>query len=393
MFTKDDRIITSLLDTDLYKFTMQQVVLSRFPTAQVEYKFQCRNRKDLTPFIREIEQEIDHLCTLTFTKDELAYLRTLPYLKPEYVNFLEGFKLNRNNVNVTIENGELSIRISGSWFHTILFEVPILAIINEIYMRNKSASYFAGRDRLSQKVSLIQRNEIPFSFVDFGTRRRYSKLWQEEVVRTFKEKVPESFNGTSNVLLAKKYDLKPVGTMAHEFLQAAQGLGPRIRDSQKFALDTWAQEYRGQLGIALSDVVGMDAFLRDFDLYFAKLFDGCRHDSGDPKEWGYKLINHYKQLGIDPTRKIAVFSDGLTVTSALELNREFHGKLITSFGIGTSLTNDMALETLQIVIKMVKCNGQPVAKISDSSGKQMCENDSYLAYLRDVFQIGDKNDS
>jgi nicotinate phosphoribosyltransferase len=175
--------------------------------------------------------------------------------------------------------------------------------------------------------------------------------------------------------------------MAHEYLQACQAVGPRLRDSQVFAFNTWAREYRGDLGIALSDVFGMDAFLRDFDLFFCKLFDGVRHDSGDPFEWGEKLIAHYQRMRIDPRSKAMVFSDALNVPLALRLFEYFRGRSQTAFGIGTNLTNDLGYEPLAIVIKMTRCNGQPVAKISDEPSKTMDYDPSYLAYVREVFQV------
>lgn len=388
------QIIMSLLDTDLYKFTMQQCVLHRFPNTMVEYAFKCRTPGiDFRPYVQEINFDIDRLCELRFKEDELAYLGKQRFIKEDYIEHLRLLKLNRDHIVVSVnkKTGELSVVIKGPWYHTILFEVPVLAIINEIYFRNNgyytAETYREGEVRLMEKIEQVKDYSELFLFADFGTRRRFSWFWQEYVLETFANELPMNLLGTSNVLLAKKLNLKPIGTMAHEFLQAAQALGPRLLDSQKFALENWAQEYRGDLGIALSDVVGFDAFLRDFDLFFAKLFDGCRHDSGDPYTWCNKLIDHYRKLGIDPRMKSAVFSDGLNFKKAIALAKEYKGQIKTSFGIGTNLTNDLGPKALQIVIKMIRCNGQPVAKISDSSGKQMCRDNSYLSYLKEVFQI------
>jgi nicotinate phosphoribosyltransferase len=207
------------------------------------------------------------------------------------------------------------------------------------------------------------------------------------VVKTLHEAVPDIFRGTSNVYLAKKLGITPIGTMAHEFLQAFQALDVRLRDFQKAALEAWVHEYRGDLGIALTDVVGMDAFLRDFDLYFAKLFDGLRHDSGDPYAWGDKAYRHYKKLKIDSRTKMLTFSDSLTIEKSWGLHEYFKSRFKTSFGIGTNLTNDMGHTPLNIVLKLVECNGQSVAKLSDSPGKTMTDNDTFLAYLRQVFEI------
>lgn len=387
-------IITSLLDTDLYKFTMMQVVLHHFPGAQVEYRFKCRNDDvDLVPYIVEIEDEIRSLCRLRFRRDELDYLRRWRFFKSDFVDLLGLFELDERFVAVSRvpdSEREIEIRIKGPWLHTILFEVPLLAIVCEVYYRHTrpQPDFAEGRRRLAAKVDLINAVRDPeFRIADYGTRRRFSGAWQEEVVRTLHEGIGPKFVGTSNVRLAQILGLTPLGTMAHEYLQACQAVGPRLRDSQVFAFNTWAREYRGDLGIALSDVCGMDAFLRDFDLFFCKLFDGVRHDSGDPFEWGEKLIAHYQRMRIDPHTKTMVFSDSLDVPLAIRLFEHFRGRMQIAFGIGTNLTNDLGYERLQIVIKMTRCNGQPVAKISDAPSKSMDYDPSYVAYLREVFQV------
>ena len=387
-------IIESLLDTDLYKFTMMQVVLHHFPGAQVEYRFKCRTAGvDLTRYIPEIESEIAGLCGLRFTRHELEYLRRWRFLKSDFVDLLGLFHLQDRFVDVrksALSPGEIDISIIGPWLHTILFEVPILAIVSEIYFRNTQPhpDFDEGRRRLQAKISQI--NAVPdpeFRVADYGTRRRFSRNWQNEVVLALKEGIGPKFVGTSNVYFALEHALTPLGTMAHEYLQACQAVGPRLRDSQVFAFNTWAREYRGDLGIALSDVCGMDAFLVDFDLFFCKLFDGVRHDSGDPFDWGEKLIAHYIKMRIDPRGKTMVFSDSLNVPLAIRLFEYFRGRSQTAFGIGTNLTNDLGYEPLQIVIKMTRCNGQPVAKISDEPSKAMDYDPSYVAYLREVFQV------
>jgi nicotinate phosphoribosyltransferase len=240
-----------------------------------------------------------------------------------------------------------------------------------------------------EKIGLLRDVDpaLEFKISDFGTRRRFSRTWHEEVLQTLKREVPDHFAGTSNVWLAKQIGLTPLGTMGHEYMQACQALGPRLRDSQVFAFDTWAKEYRGDLGIALSDTYGMDAFLRDFDMYFCKLFDGARHDSGDPLEWGERLIAHYQKNRVDSRSKTLIFSDQLSFPRAIEIAHRFHGRAKTSFGIGTNLTNDLGYEPLNIVIKMTECNGQPVAKVSDSPGKTVSKDPRYLAYLRQVFGL------
>jgi nicotinate phosphoribosyltransferase len=393
-------IINSLLDTDLYKFTMMQVVLHQFPGAQVEYRFKCRNPGvDLARHVAEIREEIQGLCTLQFKDAELAYLQTMRFIKSDFVDFLGLLKLNQKYIQVTaLANGEIDITVRGPWLHTILFEIPVLAIVNEVYFRNLPGhpDFDQGRQRLTDKVALLaSANQGDLKIADYGTRRRLSKAWHEEVLRylvtDLKAGPVGQFAGTSNVLFAMKLGITPLGTMAHEYLQACQALGPRLRDSQVFAFDRWAQEYRGDLGIALSDVYGMSAFLRDFDMFFCKLFDGARHDSGDPFAWGERLVAHYRNNRVDPLTKILIFSDGLTVPRTIALYNQFRGRCQLAFGIGTNLTNDLgdppSHVPLQIVIKMVRCNGQPVAKLSDTPSKNMCDDENYLAYLRQVFDI------
>ena len=395
-------IITSLLDTDLYKFTMMQVVLHQFPGAQVEYRFKCRNAGaagvlPLAPMASEIREEIKALCSLRFQDAELAYLRSMRFVKSDFVDFLGLFRLNEKYVQISaLPSGEIDVTIRGPWLHTILFEIPVLAIINEVYFRHtqKLPDFVQGRQRLDAKIGQLKEGGLEaLKIADYGTRRRYSVAWHEEVLRTLNARLgsgPQGqLAGTSNVLFAMKLGLTPLGTMAHEYLQACQALGPRLRDSQIFGFESWAKEYRGDLGIALSDVYGMDAFLRDFDMYFCKLFDGARHDSGDPFSWGERLIEHYKSNRVDPLTKTLIFSDSLTVPKTIELYRQFSGRCQLAFGIGTNLTNDLGCEPLQIVIKMTRCNGQPVAKLSDTPSKNMCEDEKYLAYLRQVFDISD----
>jgi nicotinate phosphoribosyltransferase len=258
------------------------------------------------------------------------------------------------------------------------------------------------RRRLRDKIALLKGEGLSdLKIADYGTRRRFSKQWHEEVLRTLSSELgtvtvparpgaaghPPQFAGTSNVLFAMKLGLLPLGTMAHEYLQACQALGPRLRDSQVFAFESWAREYRGDLGIALSDVYGMSAFLRDFDMYFCKLFDGARHDSGDPFAWGERVIAHYRKNRVDPRTKTLIFSDQLSVPLAIEIARRFHGRALTAFGIGTNLTNDLGFQPINIVIKMTECNGQPVAKVSDAPGKTVSKDPGYLRYLRQVFGL------
>ena len=390
-------VIHSLLETDLYKFTMWQTMLHRHPQTQAEYSFVCRNAPayPLAELLGDVNRELDHLCALRFTEDELAYLGALRFIKSDFVDFLRIFQFQRVFISARADGDTLQIIAKGPQVHVMAFEIFVLAIVNELYFRrfDATAALAAGRERLQAKIATLRAfgteppRRNPFEFFDFGVRRRYSGAWQREVVSTLKEALPDYFRGSSNVLLAKELGLVPIGTMAHEYLQTFQALGVRLRDSQKAALEEWVQEYRGDLGVALTDVVGMDAFIADFDLYFAKLFDGLRHDSGDPVAWGEKALAHYAKLRIDPHTKRLVFSDGLTIETALALYRHFADRTQTGFGIGTSLSNDVGLTPLNIVMKLTRCNGQPVAKLSDSPGKTLCDDQTFLAYLRQVFNV------
>ena len=388
-------VIESLLDTDLYKLTMMQAVLHQHPAAEAVYRFRCRTPGvDLSRHIDEISAEIDALCTLRFTREELDWLRGLRFMKPDFVDFLGLFRLDRKYLRLrasSAEQGGVELEASGPWLHTILFEVPLLAIVSEVHMRHAAGADVRGEGlrRLKDKAGRL-RDAVGYEdcrITDFGTRRRYSRAWHGEVVAMLAEELGPKFAGTSNVDLARRLGLNPQGTMAHEWLQAFQALGPRLRDSQVAAFDSWAREYRGDLGIALTDVIGLDAFLRDFDLYFCKLFDGMRHDSGDPFEWGERMIAHLQAHRIDPMGKVLVFSDSLDIDLVMRLYQRFRGRARMSFGIGTNLTNDVGVPPLSVVMKMVRCNGQPVAKLSDSPGKTMCDDPGYLAYLRQVFDV------
>ena len=394
-------VIHSLMETDLYKLTMLQPMLHRLSANQAEYRFVCRNAPQfpLAQLKEEVEAQLAHLCTLRFTSDELAYLGTLRYLKSDFIDFLRIFQLQRQFVTVTTDGELLTIVARGPQVHVMLFEIYVLAIVNELYFRRlmqgaeREEAVQEGRQRLAAKIEVLRSYQQtaparrnPFEFFDFGLRRRFSGEWHNEVVGTLAREVPQCFKGTSNVYLAMKHGLVPIGTMAHEYLQTFQATGVQLRQFQQAALESWVQEYRGDLGIALTDVVGMDAFLADFDLYFAKLFDGLRHDSGDPYTWGEKALAHYAQLRVDASKKRLVFSDGLDIEAALKLHAHFADRIQTGFGIGTHLSNDLGPTPLNIVMKLTQCNGQPTAKLSDSTGKTLCDDQTFLSYLRQVFQ-------
>jgi len=391
-------IIKSLLDTDLYKFTMMQTALHQFSTSIVEYSFKCRNGANWTAeILEEVNAEVDHFCSLRFTNEELDYLNTIPFMKKDFIDFLGLYQPNRKHIHLWInEEGELQVSVKGPWYLTLPFEVPVLSIINQIYFEKTSHIVYnssddnnsiiqSGLNRLDRKFKEALTSQVPFS--DFGTRRRYSFLWQGTVLNKLKD-LP-NFTGTSNVYFAMKYNLTPIGTMAHEFIMAGAGQNdvPLIKSQQKM-LQAWVDEYRGDLGIAISDTYGVDAFLNDFDLYFAKLYDGVRHDSGEPIEWAWKIIKHYEKLEIDPKTKTLIFSDDLTITKAAHIYELLSPHIKVAFGIGTHLTNDLeGITPLQIVMKIISCNDRPVAKLSDSPGKGMCKDENFLTYLKDVFKI------
>lgn len=392
-------VVQSLLDTDLYKFTMWQPMLHRHPQTQALYRFVCRNQPQypLAELAGEVNAQLDHLCGLAFAHDQLDFLAGLRFIRRDFVDFLRIFRFQRDFIDARADGEALRIEARGPQVHVMGFEIFVLAIVNELYFRrfDRAGALAEGRKRLASKVAVLQafarepHCTHPFEFFDFGVRRRFGRDWQREVVATLARELPQLFKGTSNVLLARDLGLVPIGTMGHEYLQTFQALGVRLRDFQRAALEEWVQEYRGDLGIALTDTVGMDAFLADFDLYFAKLFDGLRHDSGDPFAWGEKALAHYARLRIDAHAKRLVFSDSLDVAKAIALYRQFGDRVNLGFGIGTHLTNDMGLQPLQIVMKLVEVNGQPVAKLSDAPGKTLATDATFLAYLRQVFGVSD----
>lgn len=392
-------IIRRLTDTDFYIFTMMQAALHHYPAAWTRFAFKWRNedkmeiKAHMAQFEEELNDELDHLCSLRFRDDELHYLSKIPFFKRDFIEYLRLFQLNRAYIHAYTVNDSLRINIEGPLPNVIMFEVPTLAIVSQLYTKHQGQYTInwtrEGRDRLNRKMSYLESHlhrDENFKFADFGTRRRAHVDWHDELITQIKEKHGRFLAGTSNVMLAMRHGLRPIGTMAHLWIQIHQQLGPRLIDSQAAALQTWADEYRGELGIALSDTITFDAFLVDFDRYFALLFDGCRHDSGDPVRWGKKLINHYERYRIDPKTKHAVFSDGLTFQVAVDLFRRFSSQINTGFGIGTYLTNDCGFLAPQIVIKNTHCNGMPTAKVSDSPGKGMCEDDEFETYLRKIIR-------
>lgn len=381
--------IRSLLDTDYYKFTQGQFILHQFPTVITKHIFINRNKdQDFTPYIKEIEDTIDQLCDLKFYESDILFLKSQWIFKESYLDFLRLFKFNKNHIVIKNED-ELKIEITGPFYLTIYFE-QILSLISEIYNTNiykwNKLYDMSGRKKLKNKINMI-KDLKGFQFADFGTRRRCNYFWHNYVIKTLsKELDSNTFIGTSNVYFAKEYDLKPIGTQAHEIYMMAQQL-TLLEKSQTYILNKWRNEYGNNLRIALTDTIGIDAFLKDFDIYFSNRYTGVRHDSGCPFDFAEKIINHYKKFRIDPLTKTIVFSDGLNFKKAIDLFDMYKDKINVFLCIGTNLTNDFErIKPLSIVMKMQQCNGDPVAKISDEPGKTQCEDEEYLNILKETFK-------
>lgn len=404
IFAKNRPIISSLLDTDYYKLTMMQAVLHQFPNVEVEYKLIVRSKENLTHLIPEVREELEHLANLQVRDDELRFVfdpRYREYLTPDFRRFLGLFRFDMRYVHVSQENGQIAIRVRGPMLHCIMFEIPVLAIVSELRNRTKypDAQLSQVRDRLYQKFEWLEKNATKeeladFRVSDFSTRRRLSQVAQREVVEVMSRDFPGVFVGTSNPALAYEFNLPLIGTMAHEWLMLHQQTDCRLVNSEKAALENWVREYRGRLGIALTDVIGTDWFLnQDFDLYFAKLYDGLRQDSGDARQWTDLVLARYAELRVDATKKELMFSDSLNFEKALDIYRHVGGRARAGFGIGTNLACDVeGVEPLSIVMKLVRVHGAPVVKFSDDPVKNVCEDASFLNYAASVFGIKEFND-
>ncbi len=388
-------IITSLLDTDLYKLTMLQAFFHapEFAGVDAEWKFNCRNDDDhnLPLLLPEIAWQLEQLCKLQFSEDELQYLSTFPFFSGDFIDYLRDFRLDMAHVSLrTLPDGEVDLRFKGPLLQISLFEIPTLAIISELnsFRLEEGFEVLEARQRLGSKLKLLNDRPdlVGLQVADFSTRRRASKAWQYEMVKLFQQTAPEHLAGTSNLDLARRLGLRPIGTMAHEWLQAWQSV-VALAEAQRAALDGWVREYQGELGIALTDNYNMAAFCRDFSCDHAEAFRGLRHDSGDPIAWGEQAIKLYLNCNIDPATRSLIFSDRLDFPQMIELYRHFCGRVGISFGIGTNLGNDVGIRPLNIVIKMIRANGRPVAKISDEPGKSMCEDEEYLRKVAQAYKI------
>ena len=381
-------IVVSLLDTDLYKFNMDQVIFHKHTDLCGQYYFKCRNEGVVftREMVKEINEQIDHLCTLRFNRQELDYLRSIRFIKDDYVEFLRLWHPIRDYVSVSLsDNGELSVIVDGPLFSAMQFEIYLLEIINEVYFRSRydyQKLRKSAEEKLDGKIKAMNDGTYTFKFAEFGCRRRLSREWEEEIVRRL---VTQSENciGTSDVYLAMKNNVTPIGTYAHEFVQMYQGIDSiPLAFTNYYAMKDWYNEYDGDNGTALTDTVTTDLFLLDFNRSMVNNYTGVRHDSGDPYAWGEKIIQHYKKYGVDPKTKLLLFSDSLDFDRAQELYDYFKDRTKVSFGIGTFVSNDTCENALNIVIKLQYVNGRPVAKLSDVPGKAMCRDMDYLEYLK-----------
>jgi nicotinate phosphoribosyltransferase len=367
---------SSILDNDFYKFTMQQGVISLFPQAKVRYKFINRAPHVFPPGFAEILREkIDELAGLKLSSREKTFLKvTCPYLTPVYLDFLEGYRYNPEEVQISQRGDQLEVHIEGLWYRTILWEVPLMSIICELYYLLTAAERISDEEILEgAKQKILKYKQLGVTVAEFGTRRRYSYHVHRLVLESLTKFGEGCFIGTSNVHMAMLHQVKPIGTHAHEwFMFHAAKYGFKMANS--LGLENWVKIYRGDLGIALSDTYTNDVFFRQFDKMFSKLFDGVRHDSGDPLLFADKVIAHYQQMGIDPVTKTIIFSDGLNYEKVERITSYCRGKIGISFGIGTSLTNDAGPKAMNIVIKMTEVQSDDqswieVVKLSDEQGK------------------------
>ena len=382
-------IIPSLLYLDLYKLTMVNFYLNNFPNVQARYELKVRSDFEFAPYIDEINNQLDMLCELKFTYDEITYMKTIKYFTPNFIDQMRGFSLNREYVHAYIDvNGKFQCYSEGPLVQASLFEIYVLAILQEIRSREAMTDidFEKGNKILSSNIKHVKTfiKYKPFKFIDFSCRRAVSVRWLQHVLsRLTTELSNRNFVGTSCVYYAKMFNIDVSGSMAHELLCVSQAM-TNPQSSQEYVLGLWADEYKGELGIALSDTFGAKYFIKKvFHKGLALQYTGVRHDSGDPIQFGEDIIDMYHSYGIDPMHKTIVFSDGLTFEKAFKLCEHFNGRINVSFGIGTNLGNAVGVPALQIVMKMVEADGKPVIKISDSPGKGMCNNVAYQTYIQE----------
>ena len=380
MSNENHRIFNSILDNDFYKFTMQCAVVKLFPNVKGRYKFINRGKHQFPEgFAQAMQQAVNNMAQLKLTKDEKLFLRTnCPYLNPAYIDFLEGYHYDPSEVKISQNGTDLEVEVEGFWYRTILWEVPLLAVISELFYKLTKAEQWTDNQIISntnEKVKLYEEFDVVFA--EFGTRRRHSYHVHDLVMRTLTQSNKYNFSGSSNVHLAMKYQVKPIGTHAHEwFMFHAAEFGYKM--SNAMSLEHWVDVYRGDLGVALSDTYTTDVFFKQFDKKFSKLFDGVRHDSGDPIAFAKKTIEHYQKFGINPLSKYIIFSDGLNPEKVKLIAEACKGKIGLSFGIGINLTNDVGLRPMNIVMKLTEVltsdnEWVPTVKLSDEPNKHTGE--------------------
>lgn len=391
-------IISSILDNDLYKFSMQNAVLKLFPRAKVRYGFTLRSKVDFPEgFATALREQVNYMEGLfLFENEKKFFTEKCYYIDPSYFDFLEGYRYDSSEVGIIQNGGELQVNVEGYWYRTILWEVPLLALISELYFKMTKEVQPLIRNLTSRKES-NQKKAALFNYsnakvADFGTRRRYSYDIQKEMIEDLSTRMTKGlFVGTSNIHLAHLYNLTPIGTEAHEwFMFHAAKYGFQM--ANELGLKHWSDVYQGDLGTALCDTFTTNSFLKSFNKKYSKLYDGVRQDSGDVYEFALKLIAHYNKMGIDPLSKIIVFSDSLDPQKACDINKWCIGQIKCSFGIGTNLSNDIGVTPLNMVIKMTAAKPSaedkwmPTIKLSDVNGKSM--GDSKMAevckYLLDI---------
>ncbi|WP_124640905.1 nicotinate phosphoribosyltransferase [Amniculibacterium aquaticum] len=383
-------IINSILDNDFYKITMQCAVVKCFPNERVRYQFINRGHHVFPDgFAEKLQEAVAEMAKLKMTNEEKKFLqKTCPYLDLPYIDFLEGYRYDPTEVNISQHGSELSVEVEGLWYRTILWEVPLLSIISEIYydLTHQQRCLDLEVKKITEKKAEIME-KLGVTFAEFGTRRRHSYKVQDLVLSELSQEKNHFFIGTSNVHFAMKYGVKPIGTHAHEwFMFHAAVFGFKM--ANQMALENWVNVYRGDLGVALSDTYTSEVFFKQFDKKFAKLFDGVRHDSGDPLNFADQTIRHYLSHGINPMHKYIIFSDGLNIQKVQDITKYCQDKIGISFGIGTHLTNDVGLKPMNIVMKMVGVESHnggciPTVKLSDE--KEKYTGDPKMIELAKVF--------
>lgn len=400
------KIINSLLETDLYKFSMGQAIYHQFPSYKTCWTFKCRNRdvKFSAEMVEEIKSQIKNYCSLKFTEDELNYLSKIEWLHEDYIDYLRLWNARYEDFEIgTAADCGFSLEVRGTWLNTSMYEIPVLAIINEVYFRmtyDYDELFVQYKRKLEEKKAWLISGKYNLGiFSEFGLRRRLSAEAQDLALKTLCENNLQynnsKFIGTSNVFLAKKYNVVPVGTMAHEFIMCVGQGNPMYNPaySNKLAMDAWTKEYGVLNGTYLTDTIGDESTHLDMGYTFSICFSGVRHDSGDPYEWGEQWIQHYEKFynkyhdeRVNPKNKTLLFSDSLDFERASKLYDYFKDRIKVAFGIGTYIANDTDVPPLNIVMKVSECNDGPVAKLSNSPSKTMCKDAEYVDYLRKTIE-------